>query len=144
VRLAGGVNWRLHVDTFWELCMNAKSEELPTSKDLLEMARSLIAKEKPEYQPVSDYRLAKELGFSHQRVYKLMQGLRALDNDGCQAVAEAIGWPLETVLACVYLERAKRQDNDKVTAALERICHRVAITVTPIFIGFLAGIASPF
>ena len=124
--------------------MNARSNELPSSKDLLEMARSLIAKEKPQYAPVSDYRLAKELGFSHQRVYKLMQGDRALDDNGCEVVAEAIGWPLETVLACVYLERAKKQKNDNVTRALERLCHRVAITVTPIFIGFLAGIASPF
>jgi len=124
--------------------MNAKYQDIPTTIDLLEEVRSLIKKENPEKESVSNYAVAKYLGFTHQRFYKLVHGSHTLDEQGCVVVAEAIGWPLETVLACVYLERAKKQNNDNVTRALERLCHRVAITVTPIFIGYLAGIASPF
>lgn len=124
--------------------MKAERGELPTTLDFLEEVRSLIKKENPQRKSVSNYAVAKYLGFTHQRFYGLVNGSHTLDEQGCEVVAEAIGWPLETVLACVYLERAKKQNNDNVTRALERLCHRVAITITPIFIGFLAGIASPF
>ena len=117
---------------------------IPTTVDLLEMARSLMEKEKNGGERLINYRMAKLLGWSPSRLGNYFAGRSTLDEDGCETIAEVIGWPLETVLACVYLERAKKQNNDAVTKAWERLCQRVAITVTPIFIGFLAGIASPF
>ena len=124
--------------------MTTKKDHIPSTVDFLEMARSLMEKENLAGGRVSDYAMSKRLGWSTSRICNYFNGRSTLDEKGCVDIAELIGWPAETVLACVYLERAKKQKNDNVTRALERLCHRVAITVTPIFIGFLAGIASPF
>lgn len=119
--------------------MNAQAREIPTTAELLEMVRALIQKEKGPDVTISDYAVAKRLGWSPQRIYRLLDGTHTLDENGCLDVAAAIGWPAETVLACIYLERAKKQNKDSLAAALERLCHRVAISVSPVFIGFIAG-----
>lgn len=120
--------------------MKTGQDQIPTTVDLLNMAKELIAKEKGDGKPVSDYALSKRLGFSHQRLYKLMDGTYTLDDQGCERVAEVVGLPLETVLACVYLERSRRSENDKLTQAWEHICQSVAPSLAPAVIGLSLGI----
>lgn len=123
--------------------MDTGQGQIPTTIDFLNMVKGLIAKEKGDDQPVSDYALAKRLGFSHQRIYKLMKGTRSLDDQGCEAVAKELDWPLETVLACVYLERSKRAEKESLSQAWERVCLKVVPSFAPVFIGF-SGILVAF
>ena len=121
--------------------MASKQPEIPTTVDLLEMVRALIAKEKGDGLPVSDYALGKYLGWSRSRISSYMTGRTALDDNGCQTVADTLNWPLETVLACIYFERSSKQENDSVTRAWQRLCQRVAVSVFPFFTGFFAVLA---
>lgn len=120
--------------------MGNNADQIPTTIDMLNEVKSLIKKEKGISEEVSDYALAKRLGFSHQRIYRLMAGTHTLDEKGCETVADALGWPLETVLACVYLERSRRSENDKLTQAWEHICQRVAPSLAPAITGLILGI----
>lgn len=104
------------------------------------MIRSLISEEHFLGGEVTDYRLAKELGWNPTRISRYVNGQSVLDDDACQTVAKVLAWPLETVLACIYLERSKRLQNDNVTSAWERICQRVAVGVVPFFCGFFGVI----
>lgn len=119
--------------------MSKKEKPIPTSTDFLNMVRELISKEKGDGLPVSDYAIAKRLGFSPQRIYKLMAGQRGLDDQGCERVAEVLELPLETVLACVYLERSRRSENDTLSRAWERVCQSVAPSLAPAVIGLALG-----
>lgn len=119
--------------------MDTGQDRIPTTIDFLNMVKELIAKEKEDGKPVSDYAVSKRLGFSSQRVYKLMDGTYTLDDQGCERVSEVLKLPLETVLACIYLERSKRSENDKLTQAWEHICQRVAPSLAPAVIGLALG-----
>lgn len=119
--------------------MSKKERDIPTTSDFLEMVRELISKEKGDGQPVSDYAMAKYLGFSPQRIYKLLDGQGGLDDQGCERVAEVLELPLETVLACVYLERSRRSENDTLSRAWERVCQSVAPSLAPAVIGLALG-----
>ncbi|MAX55402.1 MAG: hypothetical protein CL537_07810 [Alcanivoracaceae bacterium] len=119
--------------------MDAGNDRIPTTIDLLNMVKELIAKEKGDGKPVSDYALSKRLGFSSQRVYKLTDGTYTLDDEGCEVVSKLLDWPLETVLACVYLERSKRAEKETLSQAWERVCLKVVPSFAPAFIG-LSGI----
>lgn len=120
--------------------MDTGQDRIPTTIDFLNMVKDLIAKEKGDGKPVSSYAVAKRLEFKTSRIYGLMDGTYTLDDQGCERVAEVVGLPLETVLACVYLERSKRSENDKLTQAWEHICQRVAPSLAPAVIGLSLGI----
>lgn len=124
--------------------MSRKLGHIPTTVDLLEEVRALIAKEKGDGMPVTDYRVAKHLGMSTQRISRYFNGLNTLDDEGCAIVAQALDYPLETVLACVYLERSKRQEqDDTVTQAWQRICQRVAMGAVCFCVGFSSVFVLP-
>lgn len=122
--------------------MTVNAPVIPTTVDLLNDVKALISKEKLDGGECSDGRLAREMGWSRARVSSYMTRRTSLDNDACQTVAKALGWPLETVLACIALERAQRAEDDIVARAWARICQRVAVGVGPFFIGFFAVILS--
>jgi hypothetical protein len=119
--------------------MRTETGELPTTITFLEMVKELIAKEKGDGKAVSDYALSKRLGFSSQRIYKLTDGTYTLDDQGCERVAEVLELPLETVLACVYLERSRRSENATLSRAWERVCQSVAPSLAPAVIGLALG-----
>jgi transcriptional regulator with XRE-family HTH domain len=119
--------------------MKNKAEPIPGTIQLLEMARELICKEKGDEKPVTDYQLAKRLGWSTARISNYMSGLRTLDDDACETVANALELPLETVLACVYLERSRRSENDTLSRAWERVCQSVAPSLAPAVVGLALG-----
>lgn len=118
--------------------MTTLQEGIPTTVDLLERVRALIYKEKTDGKPVSDYALGNYLGWSRSRISSYMTGRTTLDESGCQTVADVLNLPLETLLACVQLERATKQGNDTLSRAWERVCHRVAVGVFPFFIGLFS------
>lgn len=115
--------------------MDTGQDRIPTTVDFLVMVKELIAKEKGDGKPVSDYALSKRLGFSSQRVYKLTDGTYTLDDEGCEVVSRILDWPLETVLACVYLERSKRAEKESLSQAWERVCLKVVPSFAPVIIG---------
>ena len=115
--------------------MDKTRDQIPTTGDLLNMVKELIAKEKGDGKPVTDYALAKHLGFKTSRMYGLAAGSHTLDDQGCEAVAKALDWPLETVLACVYLERSKRAEKESLSQAWERVCLKVVPSFAPVIIG---------
>lgn len=111
--------------------------EIPTTLDFLDEVRALILKENPGLDVVSNNRLAKRLGWDSARLRNYIHGRSTLDEEGCKVIAQVLDYPVETVLACVYLERSKKRDpDDSVTHAWERICQRVAIPAVCFLVGF--------
>lgn len=125
-----------HLDGGFNLCMADNFETIPSTKDLVEQARLLISKKKYGGAAVTDYRLAKELGWDSRRISRYLLGQSTLDDEGCQTLADVLDLPLETVLTCIYFERANKAGNDTVSRAWQRICQSVAFSVVPFFAGF--------
>lgn len=119
------------------LCMRYPPGHIPTTLDFLEEVRALISKERADGKPVSDYAVAKRLGWKSGRFYNYTSGNSTFDDGACAVIAQTLDYPLETVLACVYLERSKKQDqNDTVTQAWQRICQHVAMSLVCFCVGF--------
>lgn len=70
---------------------------------------------------VSDYALAKFLGWRTQRVYTYRHTPRELDDEACVQIATALDVPPAYVMACVAAERAKRADIKKHWLAAARL-----------------------
>lgn len=56
--------------------------------------------------PVTDYRVGKELGVSHQAVTGWRTGRTTFNDEMCLKVANILGLHAEYVLGCVHLERS--------------------------------------
>jgi transcriptional regulator with XRE-family HTH domain len=112
---------------------------VPDTVEFMSMVKELIAKEKGNADAVTDYQLAKYFGWSTSRISNYMGRVRTLDDEACEAVSDALKIPLETVLACIYLERSRRSENDKLTQAWEHICQSVAPSLAPAVIGLALG-----
>lgn len=119
--------------------MTKDAKSVPDTIEFMNMVKDLIAKEKGSAAVITDYQLAKYLGWSPARISNYMGRIRTLDDDACETVSEVLKIPLETVLACIYLERSRRSENDKVTQAWEHICQSVAPSLAPAVIGLALG-----
>lgn len=72
----------------------------------IDMARKLT-------QTGSDYAVAKLLGITENAVNHYRLGRRVMDNDTCRRLAEALGRPLEELIAVAEMERAKDEPTRK-------------------------------
>lgn len=69
--------------------MDTGQDRIPTTIDFLNMVKELIAKEKGDGKPVSNYAVAKRLEFKTSRIYGLMNGTYTLDDQGCERVSKS-------------------------------------------------------
>lgn len=75
------------------------------------------------YQLTSDYKLAKLLGITVQRVSMYRRGSRRFDNQMAVKAAELLGLNAIQVIACVELEREMRPELRKVWEGVAgRLC----------------------
>jgi transcriptional regulator with XRE-family HTH domain len=90
----------------------------------------------------SDYELARTLGVSKQAISNYRLGERAPDEFACLKIAEAIGQPLDTVIATV---KASTEKDEKRREAWENYMKRlggVAASIALAFLVFVTGIVT--
>lgn len=84
---------------------------LTTKSYLEQVRRKIAAQENKPISDISDYRIAKEIGITHQAVSKLINGKSYLDPNAALKVAEIIGTEPMRVIAVAEFERTKSPED---------------------------------
>ena len=82
----------------------------------------------------TDYKLAKMLGWTPQRVWTYRNRGGHFNDESCQDIARVLGQPVEWVLAENAAGKAKRRD---VKAAYRRLAKLAKSATTAVLLGFM-------
>lgn len=108
-------------------------QRIYTTVELLDLLKSLFAK---DGEPASDYRVAKELGVSHQTISGWRNQGKTMDDETGYKVAELLGTSGEHIMGCIYFERSDRAKNTKMGDLWKRVALRSANALALALLGF--------
>lgn len=86
--------------------------KIVTTLDILEAVRSQNIR---EGKPDSDYGIAKTIGISPHGVSSYLRGRTIMDDQIAVKASKALDWPIDQVIGCLLLERAKKLENVDLT-----------------------------
>lgn len=119
-----------------------------TQPELIDAARAAIAKREGRAEPVTHYRVSKELGITSAYMTKLRAGENIMSSDIAVKLGELADLPLTYVAACIEHERAQRSGNAETSGVWKAIADMVigkaaSILLALVAVGTLIGAPQP-
>lgn len=106
--------------------------DIVTTHDLFIALQALLRK---AGKPDTPYGISKFLGASRQSAYNWRDSLKVMDDEYGLKAAQALGWDVDHVLACLAAERAERAGSAETAAVWRHVALRLATAASVVFLG---------